>query len=66
MLTDAKSEVFMVVKIHIEVLWVVTLCSAVVGYQNFGGLCHLHLQGPPRHWYLTTTLHGNTTQNTSA
>jgi len=22
-----------------------TLCSDVVGYQRFGGLCYLHLQG---------------------
>jgi len=37
-------EVFTVVKIHIEVFWIVTSCSVVVGYQNFGGPCCLHLQ----------------------
>jgi hypothetical protein len=38
-------------------------CNVAVGYQCFGGLCHLHLQGeaktfwrrmqqgPPKHWY---------------
>jgi len=26
-----------VVKFHIEVFWVVTPCSVVVGYQHFGG-----------------------------
>jgi hypothetical protein len=30
---------------QVEVCWVVTLCSVVVGYQRFGGPCCLHLQG---------------------
>jgi len=34
----------MVVVIQIEVFWVVMPCSVVVGYQNFRGLCCLHLQ----------------------
>jgi len=35
----------MVVKIQVEVFWIVTLCSVAVGYQHFGGSCCLHLQG---------------------
>jgi hypothetical protein len=35
----------MAMKIQISVLWVVTWNSGVVGYQRFGGLCCLHLQG---------------------
>jgi hypothetical protein len=31
--------------IQVEVFWVVTPCSVVVGYQHFGGPCYLHLQG---------------------
>jgi hypothetical protein len=31
--------------IKVEVLWVVTLCSIVVGYKWFGGPCCFHLQG---------------------
>jgi len=31
------------VKIQVEVFWVVTPCSVVVGYQRFGGLSCLHL-----------------------
>jgi len=30
---------------QVEVFWVVTSCSVVVGYRRFGGLCCLHLQG---------------------
>jgi hypothetical protein len=30
----AKFEVFTAVKIHVEVFWVVTPCSVVVGYQH--------------------------------
>jgi hypothetical protein len=42
---------------QVEVFWVVTPCSVVVGYQPFGGLCWLHLQddvagdGKNRHIY---------------
>jgi hypothetical protein len=35
----------MAVKIQVEVLWVVTPCSVVVGYQSFSDPCCLHLQG---------------------
>jgi hypothetical protein len=31
------------VKIQINVFWVVTPCSVVVGYQGFGGPCCLHI-----------------------
>jgi hypothetical protein len=44
------------VKIQVEVFWVVTPCSVVVGYQHFGGPCCLHLQ--EERWHPTTTLHG--------
>jgi hypothetical protein len=33
-----RFEVFMTVKIHIEVFWVVAMCDVVVGYQCFRGL----------------------------
>jgi hypothetical protein len=33
MLISARWEVFTVVKVQVEVFWVVTLCSVVVGYQ---------------------------------
>jgi hypothetical protein len=39
-----RFEVFMVVKIQVEVSWVVTACSVAVGYQCFRGPCYLHLQ----------------------
>jgi len=37
-------EVFTAVKIQVEVFWVVTSCSVVVGYQRFGEPCCLHLE----------------------
>jgi len=40
----ARFEVFMAVKIQVEVLWVVTPCSVVVGYHCFRGPCCHHLQ----------------------
>jgi len=30
---------------QVDILWVVTPCSFVVGYQRFRGPCCLHLQG---------------------
>jgi len=54
-------------KIQVEAFWIVTPCAVVVGYQSFGGLCYLHLQGqhvPPKRWYPSTTLYGATTQKT--
>jgi len=45
------------------------LCSDTVvlrvGYQRFGGLCCLHLQGEVGRWYPTATLYSITTQKTS-
>jgi len=38
---DARFVVFTAVKIHVEVFWVVTPCSFVVGYQRFGRSCCL-------------------------
>jgi hypothetical protein len=40
----SRCEVFTAVKIHVQVFWVVTLCS-VVGYHCFGGPYCLHLEG---------------------
>jgi len=34
-----------VVKIQVEVFWVMTSCSVVVGYRRFGGPCCPHHQG---------------------
>jgi hypothetical protein len=34
-----------VVMIYVKVFWVVTPCSAVVGYRRFRGPCCLHLHG---------------------
>jgi len=53
-------EAFTAVKIHVDVFWVVTPCSAVLGYQHFGGPSCLHLQDD----IPTTTLHVVTTQKT--
>jgi hypothetical protein len=36
--------VFTVVKIQVEVFWVVMLSSVTVGYQHFRGTCCLYLQ----------------------
>jgi hypothetical protein len=38
-------EVFTVVRIQVDVFWVVTPCSVAVGYQRFRGPSCLHLQG---------------------
>jgi hypothetical protein len=34
---DARFEVFTAVKIQVQVYWVLTPCSVVVGYRRFGG-----------------------------
>jgi hypothetical protein len=40
-----SSEAFTAAMLQVEVLWVVTPSSVVVGYQSFRGPCCLHLQG---------------------
>jgi len=49
------------VKIHVDVFWVMTPCSIMVGYQCWRWRQHGRLQ----RWYPTTPLHGITTQKTS-
>jgi len=44
-------------KIQVAVFWVVTLCSSVVGYQCFRGLCCLHLHGDVVSYHITTQCH---------
>jgi hypothetical protein len=44
-LLDARFEVFTPMKIQVLILWVVTPCSGVVGYEHFRQPCCLHLQG---------------------
>jgi hypothetical protein len=41
----ARYEVFTAVKIQVDVFWVVTPCSVVVGYRRFRGPCYIHLLG---------------------
>jgi len=50
-----RFEVFMVVEIQVDFLWVVIPHSFDVGYQCFTGPCYLHFQA----------LHSITTQKTS-
>jgi hypothetical protein len=40
-----RFQAFTAVMIEVEMPWVVTPCSAVVGYQRFRAPCCLHLQG---------------------
>jgi hypothetical protein len=40
-----SSETFTAVMLQVEVFWVVTQCSVVVGKQRFGGPCCFHLEG---------------------
>jgi hypothetical protein len=44
-LCDERFEVFTVVKIQVEVFWVVMPRSVAVGYQHFGGPCCISLSG---------------------
>jgi len=50
---------------HVMIFWVVTSCSDVVGYQCTDGPWlsssgwRWRQQGPPKHWYPTTSLHGH-------
>jgi hypothetical protein len=57
------------------VFWVVTSCGLEGGYQRFGVIYCLHLQGrrpwrlrhptPPKHWYPLRRIHDVTTQKTA-
>jgi hypothetical protein len=38
-LKNARFEVFMALEIQVEVFWDVTLCTVVVGYKHFRGIC---------------------------
>jgi hypothetical protein len=67
-----KFEFFTAMGIGIMVFWVVTLCSLADGYEHFGDLYRLHLQGTIKMEAIrfskpllvtTTTLHGVTTQS---
>jgi hypothetical protein len=40
--SEVRLDVFMAMKIHVVVFWVVTLCSDMVGYQSFGRPCCFH------------------------
>jgi len=42
--------------IQVEIFWVMTPCSVVVGYKP----------GPLKHWYPSTSLHGVTTPKVKA
>jgi hypothetical protein len=42
---NSRFEVYITLKVQVEVFSVVTLCSFAVRYQCFGESCCLHLQG---------------------
>jgi len=42
---NVRNEDFTAVKMEVAVTWVLTPCSDAIGYQRFGGLYWLHLQG---------------------
>jgi hypothetical protein len=44
-LQEASFKALTAVMFQVEIFWVVTPCSAVVGYRRFGGPCYLHLEG---------------------
>jgi len=44
-LRNARFQLFTAMKIQVEVFWVVTSYSVIVGYQRFKGPYCLHLQG---------------------
>jgi hypothetical protein len=55
----------MAVKFQVEVFWVVTSCSVVVGYQRFRGPCCLHLQGRARSSEMLVSYHNATGRHNS-
>jgi len=59
--SDASLEVSAAM-FQIAVLWVVTPCSVVVGRQHFR---RWRQHGCLKHWYPTTTLHGDKIYKTS-
>jgi hypothetical protein len=60
----SRFEALMEVKIPIDIFWVVTSCSDVIGYQRLRGPWCFHLQGSMDPlWYPTSSLHEVTTQN---
>jgi len=67
---DNRADVFKVVKIRVEVTWVVTPWSIVIGYERFvseGHPASIRVKmeaGSPKRWY-PTALHGITSQETS-
>jgi hypothetical protein len=48
--TDLKQNFTQLLMMQVEVFWVVTPYSVVVGYQRFRGPCCLHLQGEVKWW----------------
>jgi hypothetical protein len=61
---EARFEVLVMIKFQVTVFCVMTPCSDMVKYQHFVGPCclQLHGEGPPKHWYPTSSLHTVTTQ----
>jgi hypothetical protein len=67
--SDMSFEAFMAVLFQVEVLWIVTPCSVVIGYPCFRGPCCLHLHGEMKMeaartsemlvWYYNTTRRHN-------
>jgi len=46
----ASFEAFRALIFRVELFWVVSPCSVVLGYQHFTGSCCLHLQGKVGLW----------------
>jgi len=68
----ARFVILTVIKIQVVVLWVITPCSAVVGYRRFVGLAasitspwKLKQHYIPRRWCPTSLLHSVTTEKTA-
>jgi len=47
-------------KIQVEVFWIVTPCTLVVGYQRFGDPCCLHFHGEARTYETLVSYHNTT------
>jgi len=50
-----RLQIFMVVKIHIAVFWIMSPCNDMVGYQCFGEPCcpHFHIGILPYHYLVS-------------